>query len=133
MERCRHSLTEPGESAVGDAEEELWAQLSATVPQSVYVIPIVSTIVLTLAVAKLMDLANERGIAAGVKWALFLWAFVSLPFPVLHYAFAGHSPTLMVIDGGVELAGAVLTGVCLGALGFRTRAAPRAIAAPAAA
>ena len=108
-------------------------QLSATVPQTVYVIPVITTIALTLFVAKLMDLARERGVAAGLKWALLLWACVTLPFAALHYAFAGNPPSLLLIDAGNELAGSILTGLILGTLGFHTSPATRRAASPAAA
>ena len=109
-------------------------QLSG-IHQTVYIIPVITCITLTLFVAKLMDLANERGLTAGLKWALLLWLFVTLPFAALHYAFAGNPPSLLLIDGGNELAGSILTGLILGTLGFRTRTAtaPRAAVAPAAA
>ena len=123
------ALATPWMDAIGKNMD----QLSAGVPQAVYIIPVITTIALTLFVAKLMDLAQERGVAAGLKWALLVWACVTLPFAALHYAFAGNSPTLLLIDAGNELAGAILTGLILGTLGFRTSPTTRGATLPAAA
>jgi hypothetical protein len=116
----------PWMASIGKTMDQL-----ASVPQSVYGLTVLTTIAITLGIAKVMDLAGERGVAAGVKWALFLWVFISLPFPLLHYAFAGSPPSLLLIDGGYELAGAVLTGVCVGLFGFRTSLVRRPVVAPA--
>lgn len=108
-------------------------QLNAEVPQTVYVIPVIVVILLTLFTAKLMDLAGERSVSGGVKWSLITTACVSLPILLLHYSFAGASPTLFLIDGGQEVVSALITGVVLGALGFRTRTATAPRPVPAAA
>jgi hypothetical protein len=90
---------------------------------AIYLTSIVSVVLATLFVAKLMDLSGERTVAGGVKWSLVLAATIGLPLLLMHYAFAGYSPALLAIDGGYELFSLVLTGVVTGALGFRGRAA----------
>ena len=102
-----------------------------TAPPIIYLTTVIVVPLATLFIAKLMELANERSIADGVKWGLLLWALVILPMLLMHYAFAGNSLLLTAIDGGFELASLTLTGVTLGALGFRTRGVLAARSVPA--
>ena len=102
-------------------------------PPAIYLTSVVAVLLGTLFVAALMDRAGDRTVAGGVRWALLLWVGIVLPALLMHYAFAGNPLSLVVIDGGFELVGLALTGVVLGALGFRTRGATRAVVAPAAA
>jgi hypothetical protein len=123
------SLGGPWMASIGKSMD----QLNATVPQTVYVLPLFTATAILLGTALVMDLAGERTIAGGVKWAAVLWLCFQLPYGLLHNAFGGFDPTLTVIDAGYELAGALLNGVILGVLGFRGRAVARQASAPAAA
>lgn len=100
-------------------------------PPAIYLTSMVSVLLSSLFVAKLMDLADERTIAGGVKWGLTLGAAIGLPLLLMHYAFAGNPLSLVLIDGGYELLSLVLTGIVLGALGFRGRVATHASLTPA--
>jgi hypothetical protein len=104
-----------------------------TAPPIIYLTSIVSVVLGSLFVAGLMDRAGERNLSGGVKWSLLLWAGVALPMLLMHYAFAGNPLSLVLIDGGYELVGLALTGIVLGALGFRTRGVARTAVSPAAA
>ena len=116
-----------------DAIGKTMDQLNKDVPQTVYAIPVITVILVTLFTAALMDLSGERTVAGGLKWALLTTVCAVVPVLALHYSFAGASPMLLAIDGAYELVSAVITGVALGALGFRARAAtaPRPIPAAA--
>lgn len=101
----------------------------------IYLTSVVAVVLSTLLIAKLMDVTGERSIGGGVKWSLALAATIALPMLLMHYAFAGNSPTLLLIDGGFDAVSLVLTGIVVGALGFRGRPVARSasMAAPAAA
>jgi hypothetical protein len=123
-------FAEPWMNAIGKKMEDFAGQTPL-----IYLIALVSATVLTLTTIKAMDLANERTIAGGVKWAVLLWLCLSFMYGWVHNAFSGYPFTLTLIDAGQELVAAVLTGVIVGALGFRgARATSPAIStAPAAA
>ena len=100
-------------------------------PPAIYLTSIVAVLFGTLFIAHLMELAGERGVAAGVKYGLVVWLGIAAPLLLMHYAFAGNPMSLVLIDGGYELLGLAITGAIVGALGLRTRTAGAAMPAPA--
>ena len=103
----------------------------ATAPPVIYLTSVVAVLCGTLFIAWLMELADARGIGAGVKYGLVVWFGIAAPMLLMHYAFAGNSTNLILIDGGYELLGLTITGAIVGALGLRTRTAGAAMPAPA--
>ena len=66
-------------------------------------------------------------------WAVLLWLCFSFMYGWVHNAFGGNPFMLTLIDAGQELVAALLTGVIVGALGFRgTRVTSPAVSTAAA-
>jgi hypothetical protein len=103
------------------------------VPPTVYLTSIVAVLFGTLFVARLMELAGERGAGAGIKYGALVWLGIAAPLLLMHYSFAGNSTSLVLIDTGYELIGLVVTGAIVGVLGLRTRPAGSTVPVPAAA
>ena len=100
-------------------------------PPTIYLTSIVAVLFGTLFVAWLMERSGERGIGAGVRYGAIVWLGIAAPLLFMHYAFAGNSMNLVLIDGGYELLGLAITGAIVGALGLRTRTAGGAVPSPA--
>lgn len=102
-------------------------------PPVIYLTSVIAVALSTLVVARLVESSGDRSIMSGVKWALILGAAIAVPTLLMHYSFAGHGIGLTLIDGGYQLASLVLTGIVVGALGFRGTSVSRpAMAASAA-
>ena len=104
-----------------------------TAPPVIYLTSVVAVLFGTLFIARLMGLAGERGVGAGVKWGLVVWVGIAAPLLLMHYSFAGNPSSLILIDAGYELLQLAITGAVVGALGLRTRTAGAPMAVPAAA
>jgi len=102
-------------------------------PPIIYLTSVVAVLLGTLFVAWLMESGGARGVGAGVRYGFVVWLGVAAPLLLMHYAFAGNSMNLVLIDAGYELVGLAATGAIVGALGLRTRPAGGAVPAPAAA
>jgi hypothetical protein len=116
------ALADPWMSAIGKGMADFEGQ-SATI----YLLPILASILNAVLLATVMQLADEVSPAGGVRWALLLWVGLVFPYALVHNAFSGFPIALTLIDSGLALLTLVGDGLILGLL------RPRAVAASASA
>ena len=95
--------------ALGKSVEQLQAQMGV----SPYVIAILGALLLNCVLAVLIEKTKTETWTQGALLGLWTWAGFVMPSLATHYAFAGLSPTLTLVDASHTLLALLLCGVIL--------------------